>query len=940
VQSYAYCNTILTPLSPLPHYIASRPSFDNPFRSSTNSKTSSITSSGGNINNYDYGADISGSDSMGKHHKHKRNSAAGTKHKREGYGSGNSRTPKKSNRPRPEMRGQHSVSFSIEEDQEADLSSEYMSTSHMTRTTQSSDQDTFSLGSLALSAGNSSRGSHTSRASSYTSRSSKSSRSSRSSHGSATTTSTHSSGNSTERRRRRELLPVKQDRSSSKKRGQAGGGGSISSMSGSSVSGGLGSAFSGSAFSTSSPVVGMKPQKFHTHHSRRRKKASSSSHNTASNSIPDDASSDGSTSSRNLYTSNRRGTTSRSNRSHGSSHHSTNSNNSSNNIKGDGEETLHANLHDHHPIHYPKRSGLYRFGEIEEGNEDDETGGMKNVDSHSDIMNGLIDTSGNSEEGCGEEGKIDDVSSLGNSSLGRQPLNVVRKDSRGSSAGSGGKRGGGDGRGKYEGVDNSSTDEDGLFRRVDKVRNEMLNKPSSSDSFLNGLIGNKKRGSSSSPKKAYQTTDEASEEERSFLSNLLAKNNAARQRKGGSVRSGDASGQSESSNLSADTISQINIYQKKHNERRASLDRGANMIRQGYSKVITSISRCYHDGGELLPNNQKEWIVLLICTFLLMPLVHVAVIHAMGDGVGSTVDFYGDQIQFTGSLVQDDQHSSLYYAGEAEMAWAGSSQVMLSESSSLHENFILMPDTDWIELQISRSKAAAKKPNGGGGLNNFLFHKNDGNIKPPKRLPLPSIIDPVYNSSAAVVLYSLTAANSKKGAHSGMNEAANSDLWNAIQEQLAPSPIDAWPSWSHNSLAQFREDGFTLMYPYNQRQRARKIIKKLAKEFGQSVIYEYVTWSEMSPPADIGDAASARSSVGFGGGTKHVGKDGYSSIVIPPMSNGRSDVMIRRTLSIKARWEEGDEPVVVMRRVKDLPVEDELTMREWEGPSLEEIVWD
>ena len=130
------------------------------------------------------------------------------------------------------------------------------------------------------------------------------------------------------------------------------------------------------------------------------------------------------------------------------------------------------------------------------------------------------------------------------------------------------------------------------------------------------------------------------------------------------------------------------------------------------------------------------------------------------------------------------------------------------------------------------------------------------------------------------------------------------------------------------------------MYPYNQRQRARKIIKKLAKEFGQSVIYEYVTWSEMSPLADIGDATSALGSVGFGGGTKHVGKDGYSSIVIPPMSNGRSDVMIRRTLSIKGRWEEGDEPVVVMRRVKDLPVEDELTMREWEGPALEEIVWD
>ena len=216
------------------------------------------------------------------------------------------------------------------------------------------------------------------------------------------------------------------------------------------------------------------------------------------------------------------------------------------------------------------------------------------------------------------------------------------------------------------------------------------------------------------------------------------------------------------------------------------------------------------------------------------------------------------------------------------------------------------------------------------------------------------MIDPVYNSSAAMVLYSLTATNGDNlPAHvnigdinlstSKLNVNANSNLWDAIQQRLAPPPVDVWPSWSHNSLAQFREDGFTVMYPYSDRKRARRKVMKLASEFGQSVIYEFVTWSEMSPPADVGNGGSIRGSysaaVERASSTRHVGKDG-SSIVIPPLANGRSDIMIRRTISMAGEWEEGEEPAVVMRRVKDLPVEDELTMREWEGPSLEEIVWD
>ena len=828
---------------------------------------------------------------------------------------------------------QHSVSFSIEEDHEADVShmdSHLNSQMDHTKSTHSSDQDTFSLGSLALSRDSNSR---TSRASSYTSKSSKSSRSSRSSHGSATTTSTQSSGNSTERRRRRELLPVKQDRKKvkqeRKKRGSKHDTGSISSMSGSSAFSGSalsavfnagtgGSALSGLTGSALSGSAGKPSKKLHSR--RHSRKKGSHSH------ISDDAScSDGSTSSRNLYSNSATGR--RSSRSkQGSSHNSRGSNTS----YSDGEGP-YGNLHDQHPIRYPKRhSGI--FG-IEEGEDD-------SAENENDSPR--IPQNGNSNRG------------------GRTTSDRDR-------------------RGGYDGVD-SSTDEEGLFRRVDRVRNEIKlglgNK--NNDALLDSLLGSgTPAGKSASPRKSAGTLkfnggsktrtkvgdDDVSEQSSSFLSNLVKNNNAARQRKkSGSVKSGDqstdAGGGSTDASTGKDEESgmNINIYQKKHNERRATLDRGANFIRAtldkirdvvpGVDSVVISLSRCYHDGGDLLPSNKREWVVLLVCTFLLMPLVHVAIIHALGDGSSSSI--FGDQIQFVGdgmgSSMQDGEHPSLYYAREATKAWAGSSQVMLSEPSSLNENFILMPDADWIELQISRSKAATKKSNGGGGGGFFSSLRGGNNdIKPPKRLPLPPVLDPVYNSSAAMVLFSFTASNGNNLPEntnigninlspSHININANMNLWDAIQQRLSPPPMDVWPCWSHNSLAQYREDGFTVMYPYAQRRRALTNIKKLAKEFGQSVIYEYVTWSEMSPPADIGDGMRGK----YGGGT-HVGKDGVSSIIIPPLANGRSDVMIRRTISLTER--NNDLPEVVMRRVKDLPVEDELTMREWEGPSLEEIVW-
>jgi hypothetical protein len=132
------------------------------------------------------------------------------------------------------------------------------------------------------------------------------------------------------------------------------------------------------------------------------------------------------------------------------------------------------------------------------------------------------------------------------------------------------------------------------------------------------------------------------------------------------------------------------------------------------------------------------------------------------------------------------------------------------------------------------------------------------------------------------------------------------------------------------------------------RDDARMALTKLAKNLGRYPVrlYEYVTWSESSPNTDLGgginvqgkEGASVEESAGIlrlAG--KFVGKNG-SAIVIPALPNGRSDIMIRRTISTASSSSDSEQELaVVMRRVKDLPVEDELTMREWKGPPPEEI---
>ena len=252
---------------------------------------------------------------------------------------------------------------------------------------------------------------------------------------------------------------------------------------------------------------------------------------------------------------------------------------------------------------------------------------------------------------------------------------------------------------------------------------------------------------------------------------------------------------------------------------------------------------------------------------------------------------------------------------------------MLSESSSLRENLILIPDADWVELQLSRGDDKKK----GWGKKKRKSQE--------QRLPLPSVLDPPKSfvpGSSSVVLFSISAANGMKKKdikselmtvnESKLNANSNTNLWRSIQNSLVPRPHDAWPSWSHNSLAHFREDGYTLMYPASMRDEARLSVRKLAREFGQQVIYEFETWTPEEEDKGGGVRGRGRGPTWSDAMLRHT----ISTAEAPPSSSSFSSSSMARG---------GDEPSVVMRRVKDLPVEDELTMREWEGPPLEEVVW-
>jgi hypothetical protein len=510
-----------------------------------------------------------------------------------------------------------------------------------------------------------------------------------------------------------------------------------------------------------------------------------------------------------------------------------------------------------------------------------------------------------------------------------------------------------------------------------------------SDDFLGGLIASTTKNNDLKSLLLDNKDDNASVGDTSFISDLLRGhlNNGgdgrggAKQRKSGSVMSGISSltpidraddaktgnHKSKSKKYDGDEHDNITIISKMEHFRdegmawvRRAIQRAANWYEHGdpLPRTRQECVQWYEDGGSLFPRSKKEWVQWGVLALVLSPLLHLAVMYILSD---SSSDYYGGEIQFISNngVVGNAKanlagkngrgQSSLHSMG-ASKAWAGSSMVMLSRRSSLRENFILIPDADWIELQISRNHALT---NSDGRTSFFSRKRSSTNIpKPPQRLPLPAWIDPVHDSSAAMVLFSLTASNgnnlptNKVSDISELNKNANFNLWNAIQNRLVPEPVDAWPSWSHNSLAQFREDSFTLMFPYSKRSEARAALVKLASEFGQSAFYEFITWSEAPTGSDYGFSSGgvggdeAKGALERAGSIRRIGKDG-SAIIIPPLPEGRSDVMIRSTIVVDEKSAEtgGEYPSVVMRRVRDLPVEDELTMREFEGPSVEEITW-
>lgn len=554
--------------------------------------------------------------------------------------------------------------------------------------------------------------------------------------------------------------------------------------------------------------------------------------------------------------------------------------------------------------------------------------------------------------------------------------------------------GGGGGTGMYYDSDLNSSNED-LFAQTKKGKK--AKEDEESGDFLDGLIA-----STTKKKKKTLTSldkdDNASVGDTSFLSDLLnghlnnnqggdGRGGGAKKRKGGSIISGMSSlGIASASNNRTDDCKDkskkddrlhddddwynITVIRKLELFRdegmacvRRVIQRAENWYEHG-DRLPRTRQECiqwYEEGGALFPRSKKEWVQWGVLALVLSPFLHLAV-HYIIDGGSSSNDYYGGEIQFVnnnGVVGNAKAHlagkngggqSSLYSLGETSKAWAGSSMVMLSRRSSLRENFILIPDADWIELQISRNRASTNSD----GRTSFFSRKRSSSDsqKPPQRLPLPSLLDPIYNATASMVLFSLTASNgnnvptSKASDLSKLNANANSNLWNAITSRLVPEPVDAFPSWSHNSLAQFREDSFTLMFPYGARNEARSALSKLAIEFGQSAFYEFTTWSETPTGSDYGFSGGnirrdgAKGALERAGSIRRIGKDG-SAIIIPPLPEGRSDVMIRKTIVVneKALETVGEDPMVVMRRVKDLPVEDELTMREFEGPSVETIRW-
>ena len=929
-------------------------SFDNPFRSSSSrssSRTMQTTTASSARGGGGKGEDDA--NSMG---------SWGRLYPSDGSSNNNSRGDKLNLRNR--SKNSNSVTFSIQESNREDNQS-------IDDTTTSAAG--FSLGSLASGGYEVSVSTRSSRSSRQSNRSNKS----KSSHdsgasGTSNVSSTHSSqhsGDSTqERRRRRELVPVKKNDTGDPPTPAA-----VMQTS----SSGVGSELS---LATTGERHTKNQQQQRKQLTKKSSTLSSTTKTTAATAATDGG---GVSATVNKHQPKRNLRKKSSSMSSGGSSRSSRSSRSSNSgdseINEGNEEFRGKNLHNHHPVRYPRRSS----------NPFDEVG--EEFDGAGDVI-----APAHRRHNHHRPNDDDDEDGL------FRRVSRVRDSGNSDSAG------------KLKTTDFL----DGLIASTTTVKRN------------GGIIGSGGGG-------GVDADDGVSVDDQSFLSELLARNNSARQRGLGTRRgivdnSTVTSGTTLSSHTTlrnsseSDKIDFINIYaldantkqhqqQKRERKQRRSkhqwrfdimgvkqqYDLVMLKVRQSYvyqqiveqceeggkcklmldnmrtSNMYNKLQRWYNEGGNILPQNRKEIVMFLVCALLLWPLVHVAITIVTGSyvydnnsssGGGRTrggrnngAAYYGSEIQVGGSsrynIRKNNKSPGLYSMGESMNTWAGSSQVMLSSRSSLREDFILIPDADWIELQILRSKVASSKfksdnnrggdgDGDGGGYFSSFFRKQSNSAasydmtsrKPPKRLPLPPILDPVYNTTASIVLFTINC---------GPLRQDKEMVWRLLQSVLLPRPLDVWPSWSHNSLAQYREDGFTVMYPLRLRGEARIALTKLVnkKVVDQSYIYEYLTWSETTSQPNIGDSSGVRG--GSAGSVEErissvrlVGKDG-SAIVIPKLPNGRSDIMIRRTISTttdSVLSDPEDEPTVIMRRVMDLPVEDELTMKEWEGP-LEEIVW-
>ncbi|KAL7487279.1 hypothetical protein ACHAW6_012875 [Cyclotella cf. meneghiniana] len=437
----------------------------------------------------------------------------------------------------------------------------------------------------------------------------------------------------------------------------------------------------------------------------------------------------------------------------------------------------------------------------------------------------------------------------------------------------------------YDGIATGGSDDEGLFRRVDKVKKSIKN--DNNDDFLDSLLVKK-------PAAKDTDCDNKSIGEASFLSNFLNKRaiqNGTKQRKGPTAAS------------IASSVSSPNRFGStfKDKENRGTSKYVLTVAKQTASAAFRKVEKWYK-AGYLFPRTRVEFVKYGLMAMIVAPLFHVALTilidgeNHMHRGKSPHAKNFDNEVKRLGSNSEAVLSTITHH-------WGGSSQVMLSASSSLKENFILIPDADWIDL----------KP------------------KPPERLALPPRLDHRDKPDSAMILFSISASNGKDDLSTNMD--ANINLWESIREQLHPKPIDVWPSWYHDAWSHFREDGFTLMYSIRKRDEAKRALIIMAEKFGQSSIYEFVAWNDFGYDADSTSSKPEK--------------------FAERLRGGKTDVMIRTTISTQpdivavSNDRRGkaqkpvitEEPVLVMRRVKELPVEDELTLREFEGPPLEDILW-